>query len=93
MQYPNARHCWQATDAQTMMSEMAHTKEPMTVKADGTTMRMIPTLVGAHGDGLRHPRAYDAGSQRHGSDAHADGCSDDDDELKHDCNDMPIRMT
>ena len=72
---------------------MAHTKEPMTVKADGITMRMVPTLVGAHGDGLRRPRDYDAGSQRHGSDAHADGCSDDDGEVKHDCNDMPIRMT
>ena len=63
-----------------MMSDMAHTKEPMTVKADGTTMRMIPMLVCAHAGGLRHPRAYGAGSQRHGSDAHADGCSDDDDE-------------
>ena len=59
---------------------MAHAKETMTVKADGITMLMIPTPMGAQCDGLRHPRAYDAGSQRHGSDAHADGCSDDDDE-------------
>ena len=63
-----------------MMTKMAQTKETLTVKADGITMLMIPTLVGAHGDGLRHPRAYDAASERHGSDAHADGCSDDDDE-------------
>ena len=75
-----------------MMIKMTHAKETMTVKADGITMLMVPTLMGAHGDGLRHPRAYGAGSQRHGSDAHADGCYDDD-ELKHDCNDMSIRMT
>ena len=55
-----------------MVIKMAHAKETMTVKADGITMLMIPTRVGAHGDGLRHPGAYDAGSQRHGSDAHAD---------------------
>ena len=62
------------------MIKMTHTKETMTVETDGITMLMIPMLVGAHGDVLRHSRAYDAGSQRHGSDAHADGCSDDDDE-------------
>ena len=55
-----------------MVIKMAQTKETMTVKADGITMRMKPTLMGARGDGLRHPGAYDAGSQRHGSDAHAD---------------------
>ena len=54
------------------MTKMTHTKETMTVESDGITMLMVPTLVGAHGDGLRHPGAYDAGSQRHGSDAHAD---------------------
>ena len=66
MQYPNARHCWQTTDAQTMVITITQTKETMTVETDGITMLMIPTLVGAHGDVLRHLGAYDAGSQRHG---------------------------
>ena len=72
MQHPNARHCWQTTDAQTMVIKMSLTKEMMTVEADGITMRMVPTPVGANGEGLRHSGTYDAGSQRHGSDAHAD---------------------
>ena len=55
-----------------MMIKMTHTKEMMTVEADDITLLMEPTLVGAHGDGLRHPGAYGAGSQRHGSDVHAD---------------------
>ena len=62
-----------------MMIKMKHTKETMTVEADDITMLMITKLVGAHGDGLRHHGAYDAGSQRDGSDAHADRCPDDDD--------------
>ena len=72
MQFLNARHCWQTADAQTMVIKMSLTKEMMTVEADGITMRMVPTPVGAHGEGLRHSGTYDAGSQRHGSDAHAD---------------------
>ena len=72
MQYPNACHYWQTTDAQTVVTKMTHTKETMTVETDGITMCMVPTRVGAHGDGLRHPGADGAGSQRHGSDVHAD---------------------
>ena len=72
MQHPNARHCCETTDAQTMMIKMTHTKEMMTVEADDITLLTKPTLVGAHGDGLRHPGAYGAGAQRASSDAHAD---------------------
>ena len=63
-----------------MVIKMAHAKETMTVKAGGITMLMVPTLVGTHDDGLRHPCAYDAGPQRHDTDVHADWCPDNDDE-------------
>ena len=55
-----------------MVIKMSHTKDMMTVEADGITMRMVPTPVGAHGEGSLHSGTCDAGSQRHGSDAHAD---------------------
>ena len=79
-QHLNARHYWQTTDAHTMVSKMMHAKEMMTVEVGGTTVLTIPAPVGAHGNGLRHYGADDAGSQRHGSDGLADGCPSDGDE-------------